>query len=86
MRLAVEAALHDSESFASPGLEYLKWLESELRNVGAVDPDGRPKVLQALDVPARRAAAMPRKRSDEQLAAVDSGTAVPFSEHEYEFE
>ncbi|MFL6050670.1 MAG: CHAD domain-containing protein [Gaiellales bacterium] len=47
----------------------LKWLESELRNVGAVDPDGRPKVLQALDVPARRAAAMPRKRSDEQLAA-----------------
>jgi len=27
MRLAVEAALQDSESFGSPGLEYLKWLE-----------------------------------------------------------
>jgi acyl dehydratase len=27
MRLAIEAALEDSESFGSPGLEYLKWLE-----------------------------------------------------------
>ena len=27
MRLAIEAALDDSESFGSPGLEYLKWLE-----------------------------------------------------------
>ena len=27
MRLAIEAALGDSESFGSPGLEYLKWLE-----------------------------------------------------------
>lgn len=27
MRLAHEAALEDSESFGSPGLEYLKWLE-----------------------------------------------------------
>ena len=26
MRLAVDAALHDSESFASPGLAYVKWL------------------------------------------------------------
>jgi acyl dehydratase len=26
MRLAVEGALRDSESFGSPGLEYLKWL------------------------------------------------------------
>lgn len=26
MRLAVQAALHDSESFASPGLAYVKWL------------------------------------------------------------
>jgi acyl dehydratase len=25
MRLAVDAALHDSESFASPGLAYLNW-------------------------------------------------------------
>jgi acyl dehydratase len=25
MRLAVQAVLHDSESFASPGLSYLKW-------------------------------------------------------------
>lgn len=25
MRLAVEAALHDSESYASPGLAYVKW-------------------------------------------------------------
>jgi CHAD domain-containing protein len=47
----------------------LKWLETELRNVGAVDPDGRPKVLQALDVPARRAFPKPKKRPDEQLAA-----------------
>ena len=27
MRLAIEAALAESESFGSPGLEYLKWLE-----------------------------------------------------------
>jgi acyl dehydratase len=27
MRLAVTGALQDSESFGSPGLEYLKWLE-----------------------------------------------------------
>ena len=27
MRLAIEAALEGSESFGSPGLEYLKWLE-----------------------------------------------------------
>ena len=27
MRLANEAALADSESFGSPGLDYLKWLE-----------------------------------------------------------
>ena len=26
MRLAVQAALHDSESYASPGLAYVKWL------------------------------------------------------------
>jgi acyl dehydratase len=26
MRLAVETALHDSESFASPGVAYIKWL------------------------------------------------------------
>jgi len=26
MRMAVDAALHDSESFASPGLAYVKWL------------------------------------------------------------
>jgi acyl dehydratase len=26
MRLAVEGALHGSESFGSPGLDYLKWL------------------------------------------------------------
>lgn len=26
MRLVVERVLHDSESFASPGLKYLKWL------------------------------------------------------------
>jgi acyl dehydratase len=26
MRLVVEGALQDSESFGSPGLEYLKWL------------------------------------------------------------
>jgi acyl dehydratase len=26
MRLAVDSALHDSESFASPGLAYVKWL------------------------------------------------------------
>lgn len=26
MRLAVRAALHDSESYASPGLAYVKWL------------------------------------------------------------
>jgi acyl dehydratase len=25
MRLAVQAALHDSESYASPGLSYVKW-------------------------------------------------------------
>ncbi|CAN5811195.1 MaoC family dehydratase [soil metagenome] len=25
MKLLVDAALHDSESFASPGLQYLKW-------------------------------------------------------------
>jgi acyl dehydratase len=25
MRLAAEAALHDSESFASPGVEHIKW-------------------------------------------------------------
>ena len=47
----------------------LEWLETELRSVGAVDPDGRPKVLQALDVPANRVAAKLKKRSDEQLAA-----------------
>jgi acyl dehydratase len=27
MRLVVERVLHDSESFASPGLRYLKWLQ-----------------------------------------------------------
>lgn len=27
MRLVVERVLHDSESFASPGLKYLKWLQ-----------------------------------------------------------
>ena len=27
MRLAIEAALEDSESFGSPGVEHLKWLE-----------------------------------------------------------
>ncbi len=47
----------------------LKWLESELRSVGAVDPDGRPKALQALDVPAKRVSAKPKRRCDEQLAA-----------------
>ena len=30
MRLAVEAALDSSESFASPGLEYIKWLQASL--------------------------------------------------------
>ncbi len=47
----------------------LKRLEEQLRSVGAVDPDGRPKVLQALDVQAGAAPAKPKKRSDEQLAA-----------------
>ena len=27
MRLVVDRVLHDSESFASPGLKYLKWLQ-----------------------------------------------------------
>ena len=27
MRLVVDSVLHDSESFASPGLKYLKWLQ-----------------------------------------------------------
>ena len=40
----------------------LEWLETELRSVGAVDPDGRQQVLQALDVPAKRVAAKLKKR------------------------
>lgn len=47
----------------------LERLETELRSAGAVHPDGRPKVLQALDVPAPRASAMPKKRCDQQLTA-----------------
>ena len=46
----------------------LERLEAELRSVGAVDPDGRPKMLQALDVPVPTAPPTPKKRCDEQLA------------------
>jgi CHAD domain-containing protein len=44
-------------------------LEAELRRAGARDPDGRPKLLHALGLPASGQAAKPRKRADEQLTA-----------------
>jgi CHAD domain-containing protein len=47
----------------------LRRLERRLRRAGAVDPDGRPKLLQALDLPAPARPASPGKRPADQLAA-----------------
>jgi CHAD domain-containing protein len=47
----------------------LERLEAELRGHGAVDPDGRPKLLHALDLPVGGRPATAGKRADEQLAA-----------------
>lgn len=54
---------------ADGGRKDLARLEAELRRAGAVDPDGRPKLMHALDLPAPEPPAKPRKRADEQLAA-----------------
>jgi acyl dehydratase len=51
MRLAVTGALQDSESFGSPGLEYLKWL-------APVRPGDR-LTLEALVLDARRSERQP---------------------------
>ena len=52
MRMAVACALHDSESFASPGLAYLKWPNP----VKA----GEPLRLRATVLECRRSASQPQ--------------------------
>ena len=51
MRLAVDAVLHDSESFASPGLAYVRW-------PNPVRPGDRLTLLATV-IEARRSAARP---------------------------
>jgi acyl dehydratase len=70
MRMACECALTGSESFASPGVEYIKWLQP-------VQPD-KPLYFQAEVLEVRRSASKPalgvlRWRWQLQL---DDGSAV----------